>query len=140
MKMVAPSFEVVRRHLLELTLLPVELFDVGAEDLNSPLVRLEQLPGAGRRVAVSLDQATRVNTESLEQIAVNWIKVGANRREIAEAVRPNSHSDESVRTRSTERVEGGPPIGQDDVIDDQSGIGDVVWMPGVEESRSGERR
>ncbi|MDF3018350.1 MAG: hypothetical protein K0R44_3575 [Thermomicrobiales bacterium] len=42
--------------------------------------------GAGRRIAVSLDQATRVNTESLEQIAVNWIKVGADRREIAEAV------------------------------------------------------
>ena len=52
--------------------------------------------------------------------------VRAHRREISQAVGPDPHSDERVGARSTERIEEGAAIGQDDVIDNQPGISDVV--------------
>ncbi len=104
----------------------VEVLDVGAEDLDPPLLRLKQLPGAGGGIAVSLDETAQVDTEPLELLTMIPTKVGADRREIPQAVRPDPHSDERVGARSTEGIEEGATIGQDDVVDDQPGIGDVV--------------
>jgi len=41
-------------------------------------------------------------------------------------IRPDPHPDERVRARSTEGIEIGATIREDDVIDDEAGIGDVV--------------
>src|SRR5215211_7348620 len=124
--MVSPRFEIVWRHLLELDLLTVEVLDVGAEDLDPPCLRFKQLPGAGGGVPVSLDETAQVDSEPLDLRTMFPTKVGADRSEIPQAVRPDPHSDQCVRARSTKRVEVGATIGQDDVVDDQPGIGDVV--------------
>ena len=64
--MEALCVEIVWRHLLELSLVPVEGLDVGAEDLDPPRLRFKQLPGAGGRVVDSLDETAQVDTEPLE--------------------------------------------------------------------------
>jgi hypothetical protein len=126
--MVSARFEIVWRHLLELDLQTVEVLDIGAEDLDPPLFRLKQLPGAGGGIPVSLDETAQVDSEPLELRTMILTKVGADRREIPQAVRPDPHSHECVGGRSTEGIEERAAIGQDDVVDDQPGIGDVVGL------------
>jgi len=50
---------------------PVEVLDVGAEDLDPPFLRFEQLPGAGGRVSASLDETAQVDAKSLQLLTMN---------------------------------------------------------------------
>ena len=109
----------------------VEVVDIGAKDLHAPLIRLEELPGPGGRMA-GANAAGRVRSiPSASSCRGALGEIVADRGEIAEAIRPDAHPDQGVRGRTAERVEVGAAIGQHDVVDDQAGVGDVVGRVGV---------
>ena len=132
----AAGLEIVLWHLVQRRLDGVEVVDAGAEDLHAPLIRLEELPGAGGRVAVSRQQAAQIDSHPFEPRPVLRRKVGADGGEVAEAIRPDAHADQGVGGRTAQGVHEGAPVRQDDVVDDEAGVGDEVRESKVESRKS----